>query len=52
VKTKKGYLSVEHDNLKKYYKKMEQTHLKERKELEELRMDIGNVYQSKNEIER
>jgi hypothetical protein len=29
---------------------MEQTLLKQQKELKELRKDIGNVYQSKNEI--
>jgi hypothetical protein len=31
---------------------MEWTFLKQRKELEELKEDIGNVYQSKNEIQR
>jgi hypothetical protein len=31
---------------------MEQILLKQQKELEELRMDIGNVYQAKNEIQR
>jgi len=31
---------------------MEQIFLKQQKELEELREDIGNVYQSKNEIQK
>ncbi len=31
---------------------MEQTLLKQHKELEELIMDIGNVYQTKNEVQR
>jgi hypothetical protein len=30
---------------------MEQTLLKKQKELEELRVDIGNVYQTKNDIQ-
>ncbi len=31
---------------------MEQTLLKQQKELEELRMEVGNVYQTKNDIKR
>jgi uncharacterized membrane protein len=31
---------------------MEQTFLKKQKELEELKVDIGNVYQAKNDIQR
>ncbi len=31
---------------------MEHTFLKQQKELEELRVDIGNVYQSKNELQK
>jgi hypothetical protein len=30
---------------------MEQTLLKKQKELEELKVDIGNVYQTKNDIQ-
>jgi hypothetical protein len=44
LKAKKDSLNVEHKKLKKGYKNMEQTFLKQEKELEELRMDIGNVY--------
>lgn len=43
-------LSVEHNKLKRDYRNMEQTFLKQQKELKELKRDIGNVYQSKNEI--
>jgi hypothetical protein len=31
---------------------MEQTFLKQQKELEELKVDIGNIYQAKNDIQR
>jgi hypothetical protein len=31
---------------------MEQILLKQQKELEELEVDIGNVYQTKNEVQR
>ncbi len=31
---------------------MEQTILKQQNELRDLKMDIGNVYQSKNELQR
>jgi hypothetical protein len=31
---------------------MEQTLLKKQKDLEELTMDIGNVFQTKNEVQR
>jgi uncharacterized membrane protein len=31
---------------------MEQTFLKQQKELDELRVDIGNVYQSKKELQK
>ncbi len=31
---------------------MEGTFLKQQKELEELKVNIGNVYQAKNELER
>jgi RIO-like serine/threonine protein kinase len=43
---------VEHNKLQRDYKNMEQFFLKKYKELNELKMDISNVYQSKNEIQR
>jgi methionine salvage enolase-phosphatase E1 len=49
---KKGSLSVEYNKLHKYYKNMEHTFLNQHKELEELKMDISNVYQAKNDIQR
>jgi chromosome segregation ATPase len=52
LKTKKDSLSVEHKKLQRNYKNMEQAFLKQQKELEELRKDIGYVYRSKNEIQR
>jgi hypothetical protein len=48
-KTKKDFLSMEHNKLQKFWRNMEQTVLKQQNELEELREDVGNVYQSKNE---
>ncbi len=39
---------MEHNKLQKDYMNMVHTFLKQQKELEELRVDIGNVYQSKN----
>ncbi len=44
-KLKKDYFSVEHNKLQRGYKNMEQTLLKQQKELEELRKEIGNVCQ-------
>ncbi len=44
LKADKDSLNVEHNQLQKNYKNMEQTFLKQQKELEELRGDIGNVY--------
>ncbi len=51
LKIKKNSLGVEHNKLPKYYKNMEQTLLKHQ-ELEELKVDIGNAYQTKNEVQR
>ncbi len=48
----KDFLSVEHNKLQRDYRNMEQILLKQQKELEKLREDIGNVYQSKNKIQR
>jgi chromosome segregation ATPase len=50
LKSEKDSLNVEHNKLQKYYTNMEQTLLKQHKELEELKEEIGNVCQSKNEI--
>ncbi len=52
LKAKKDTLNVEHNKLKKHYKKMEYIFLKQHKELEEFKVDIGNVYQAKNEVQR
>jgi len=43
---------VEHNKLQKDYMNIEHTFLKQQKELEELKVDIGNVYQSKNELQK
>ncbi len=45
-------LSVEHNKLQKDYKNMEQILLKQQKELHELKVNIGNVHHSKNELQR
>ncbi len=50
LKAEKDSLSVKHNKLQKYYKNMEQTLLKQL-ELKELKVDIGNVYQTKNEVQ-
>ncbi len=50
LKIEKDFLSVEHNKFQRDYKNMEPTFLKQHKELEGFRVDIGNVYQSKNEI--
>jgi chromosome segregation ATPase len=52
LKTKKNSLSVEHNKLQNDYKNMERIFLKQQKELEELKVYIGNVYQAQNELER
>lgn len=44
LKSKKDSFSVEHNKLYKDYRIMEQILLKQQKELEEFREDIGNVY--------
>jgi hypothetical protein len=50
LKIKKDSLNAEHNKLQRNYKNMGKILLKQHKELEELKKDIGNVYQSKNEI--
>ncbi len=52
LKIEKDFFSVEHNKLQRNYKNMEQILLKQQKELEELRVDIGNVYQANNELQR
>jgi hypothetical protein len=42
---------MEHNKLQTNYRNMNYIILKHQKELEELKEDIGNVYQSKNEIQ-
>jgi hypothetical protein len=45
-------LSIEHNKLQDDYKNMEETLLKQQKEVEELKVDNANAYQVKNEIQR
>jgi hypothetical protein len=45
-------MSIKHNKLKRDYKNMEETFLKQQKEVEELRVDNANAYQAKNEIQR
>jgi hypothetical protein len=52
LKIEKDSLIVEHNKFQRDYRNMEQTILKQQKELEELGEDIGNVYQSKIELQR
>ncbi len=52
LKAKKDILSVKHSKFQKDYKNVEQTFLKQQKELEELKMEVGNVYQANNDIQR
>ncbi len=52
LEAKKDILSVKHNKFQKTYKNMEQTLLKQQKELEEFIMKVGNVYQAKNDIKR
>ncbi len=50
VEDREDSLGVEHNKLQRNYKNMEEILLKQQKELEELTMDISNVYQAKNEV--
>ncbi len=52
LKIEKDSLSVKHNKLQRDYRDMEQILLKQQKELEELTMDISNVQQAKNEVQR
>ncbi len=44
-------MSIKHSKLQRNYKNMEETFLKQQKEVEELRVDNANAYQAKNEIQ-
>ncbi len=46
LNAKKDILNVEHNKLQRVYKNMEQTLLKQQKELEDLNMENRNVYQA------
>jgi hypothetical protein len=52
LKAKKDTLSIKHSKLQRDYKHMEETLLKQHKEVEELKVDNANAYQAKNEIQR
>ncbi len=52
LRIEKDFVSVEHNKLQKVHKNMEHILLNQQKELEELKKDIGDVYQFKNEIQR
>ncbi len=51
LKTKKDILNIEHNKLQRDYKHMEETLLKQQKEVEELEVDNANTYQVKSEIQ-
>ncbi len=51
LKVEMDILSVKHNKLQKDYKKMEQTFLKQQKELE-FKVDNVNAYQANNDIQR
>ncbi len=50
LKAKKDTLNIEHNKLQKNYKNMEETLLKQQKEVEELKVDNANAHQTRNEI--
>ncbi len=50
LKAKKDTLNIEHNKLQKNYKNMEETLLKQQKEVDELKMDNANAHQTRNEI--
>jgi hypothetical protein len=45
-------MNIKHSKLQRNYKNMEETFLKQHKEVEELKVDNANAYQNKNEIQR
>ncbi len=51
-KAQKDTLNIEHHKLQRDYKNMEETLLKQQKEVEEFKVDNANAYQAKNEIQR
>ncbi len=52
LKAKRDTMSTEHNKLQKDYKHMEETLLKQQKEVEEFKVDNANAYQAKNEIQK
>jgi hypothetical protein len=52
LKVEKDTLSIKHSKLQRDYIHMEETLLKQQKEVEELIVDNANAYQTKNEIQR
>ncbi len=45
-------MNIKHNKLQKDYKNMEETLLKQQKEVEEFKVDNANAYQTNNEIQR
>ncbi len=52
LKAEKDTLSIEHNKLQRDYRHIEETFLKQQKEMEELKVDNANAYQVKNEVQR
>ncbi len=52
LKTEKDTLSIKYNKLQRDYKNMEETLLKQQKEVEEFRVDNANAYQTKNDLQR
>jgi len=50
LKVEKDTLSIKHNKLLKDYRHMEETFLKQHKEVEELKVDNVNAYQPKNDV--
>ncbi len=52
LKAEKDTLSIKHSKFQRDYKNMEETFLKQQKEVEELRVDNANAYQVNNDIQK
>ncbi len=52
LKEEKDTMSIKHSKLQRNYKNMEETFLKQQKEVEELRVDNANAYGVKIEIQK
>ncbi len=48
----KDIINTKHSKLQRDYRHMEETFLKRQKEVEELKVDNANAYQTKNEVQR